>query len=241
MKIDAFFKFTYGLYILSSINDGKFTGHINNTALQVTAEPPQFSVCSHKDNLTTDFIQKSKVFSISIIEQNVDLEYIGHWGFKSGRDFNKFENINYNIGQTGCPIVLDHTVAFLECEVIKEIDLGTHIMFIGKAVDADILKQDVETLTYDYYRSVIKGISPKNSPTYIKKEKKEISEPIDSTEKEKGSNQNHEFICTVCGYVYNPEDGDPTSNIKPGTPFEELPDDWQCPICGITKDLFEKV
>jgi rubredoxin len=47
--------------------------------------------------------------------------------------------------------------------------------------------------------------------------------------------------CTVCGYIYDPEQGDPESGIEPGTTFEELPDDWVCPICGATKDQFEKV
>ncbi len=47
--------------------------------------------------------------------------------------------------------------------------------------------------------------------------------------------------CTVCGYVYDPEEGDSESGIKPGTPFEELPDDWVCPLCGASKDQFEKV
>ena len=48
------------------------------------------------------------------------------------------------------------------------------------------------------------------------------------------------WICTVCGYVYDPSIGDPTSGIDPGTAFEELPDDWVCPECGAPKDMFEK-
>jgi rubredoxin len=48
------------------------------------------------------------------------------------------------------------------------------------------------------------------------------------------------YECTVCGYVYNPKDGDPDNGIAPGTPFEDLPDDWTCPVCGASKDQFEK-
>lgn len=47
--------------------------------------------------------------------------------------------------------------------------------------------------------------------------------------------------CLVCGYIYDPEEGDPENGIDPGTPFEKLPDDWVCPACGVTKDQFEKV
>jgi len=47
--------------------------------------------------------------------------------------------------------------------------------------------------------------------------------------------------CTVCGYVYDPDSGDPSSGISLGTPFEDLPEDWVCPVCGASKDMFEKV
>jgi rubredoxin len=49
------------------------------------------------------------------------------------------------------------------------------------------------------------------------------------------------YMCTVCGYIYDPEEGDPDGGIEPGTAFEDLPDDWVCPMCGVGKDEFEKV
>ncbi len=49
------------------------------------------------------------------------------------------------------------------------------------------------------------------------------------------------YRCTICGYIYDPEAGDPDSGIKPGTSFGELPGDWICPVCGESKDEFEKV
>jgi len=48
------------------------------------------------------------------------------------------------------------------------------------------------------------------------------------------------WVCTICQYVYDPEQGDPDRGISPGTPFESLPDDWSCPLCGAGKDAFEK-
>jgi rubredoxin len=47
------------------------------------------------------------------------------------------------------------------------------------------------------------------------------------------------YVCSVCGYVYNPADGDPDSGIQPRTAFEDLPEDWVCPVCGAGKDSFE--
>ena len=48
------------------------------------------------------------------------------------------------------------------------------------------------------------------------------------------------YVCTVCGYVYDPAEGDPDGGIAPGTPFEKIPDDWVCHVCGASKDEFEK-
>lgn len=49
------------------------------------------------------------------------------------------------------------------------------------------------------------------------------------------------YQCTVCGYVYEPQKGDPDAGIEPGTPFEDLPDGWVCPICGASRDQFERI
>jgi rubredoxin len=48
------------------------------------------------------------------------------------------------------------------------------------------------------------------------------------------------YVCLVCGYVYDPVKGDPANGVKPGTPFDAIPDDWVCPDCGASKDQFEK-
>ena len=48
------------------------------------------------------------------------------------------------------------------------------------------------------------------------------------------------YVCSVCGYTYDPAQGDPDNDVKPGTRFEDLPDDWRCPVCGAAKDLFDK-
>jgi rubredoxin len=49
------------------------------------------------------------------------------------------------------------------------------------------------------------------------------------------------YECSVCGYIYDPAQGDPGNNVPPGTPFEKLADDWVCPVCGASKDQFDKV
>jgi ferric-chelate reductase [NAD(P)H] len=161
-------KISYGLYIISSKRNGKFNGQIANTVFQTTADPPIMAVCINKKNLTHEFIKKSNVFTISILSKETPMRFIGQFGFKSGRDLDKFKDINYEIGITGAPIVLDNTVGYIECEVVNSMDAKSHTIFIGKVLDAEILK-DGEPMTYAYYHEVKGGKSPKTAPTYIKR------------------------------------------------------------------------
>ena len=55
-----------------------------------------------------------------------------------------------------------------------------------------------------------------------------------------GGKNMDKYVCSLCGYVYDPEVGDPDGGIAPGTKFEDIPDDWVCPLCGATKDMFQK-
>ncbi len=228
MDIKAFFKLSYGLYVISSKYGDKLNGYVANTAFQVTAEPPQIAVSCHKDNLTSEIIGKSKVFSISVLDQKADVGVIGNFGYNSGKDIEKFDKMNYKTGKTGAPILLDSTIAWFECEVVDSFDVGSHILFIGKVVDSELIDEGKDPLTYDYYHKEMKGKAPKNAPTYIKEE----------TGKEKSSGSGQKFECAVCGYVYDPAEGDEAQGIPPGTPFEELPDDWVCPICAAAKSDF---
>ncbi len=233
MKPEAFFKITYGLYIVSSRDGSNYNGHISNTVFQITADPPRIAIATHKNNLTTQYIEKSKVFSVSILKQDVSLEFIGPWGYKSGRDLDKFQSANYKIGKTGAPIVLGHTLGYFECEVVEKVDTGTHILFIGQVIDAELMQEAEKPLTYSYYREVIKGISPRNAPTYTGGKHDAIPE-----HHVKAEAKSQRFQCTVCGHIYDPGEGDPHGGIPPGTAFEDIPDDWTCPICGVSKKDF---
>lgn len=125
-------------------------------------------------NLTHEFIKESKVFTVSILSKETPMRFIGHFGFKSGREIDKFGDINYKLGVTGAPVVLGHSIAYLEAEVIDMSDSRTHTIFIGKVIDAEVMA-DGEPMTYAYYHEIKKGKSPKTAPTYIKEgNKKEV-------------------------------------------------------------------
>jgi len=227
MNTKALHKLGYGLYIVSSRKGKRFNGQVANTVFQITSQPPTLAVSINKENLTHQFIRQSKVFTASILAKDTPLAFIGHFGFKSGRDIDKLKGIKYIIGKTKAPVVTDHAVAYLEARLTQEVDVGTHTIFIGELVGAEVINED-EPLTYAYYHLVKRGTTPKTAPSYIEGE-------------EKGTSKMAKYKCTVCEYVYDPELGDPDGGIAPGTPFEKIPDDWVCPVCGAAKSEFEKI
>jgi flavin reductase (DIM6/NTAB) family NADH-FMN oxidoreductase RutF len=166
VNLKALYKLGYGLYIVTSLKENKLNGQIANTVFQITSEPPTIAVSINKTNLTHEFIKQSKIFAASILAQDTPLSFIGHFGFKSGRDLDKLSGINYKIGETGAPLVTDNTLAYLEATVTKEVDVGTHTIFIGELVGAEVIKEG-EPMTYAYYHQVKRGTTPKTAPVYI--------------------------------------------------------------------------
>jgi ferric-chelate reductase [NAD(P)H] len=161
----AFRDLSYGLYIVTSRDQEKLNGQIINTAIQVTSDPPRLAVIINKKNLTHEFITKSRIFAVSVLEEATPLTFIGPFGFRSGRDIDKFAQVGFKEGVTGCPLVTDHALSVVEAKVFDHIDLGTHTIFVGDVVNSEVIK-DGRPLTYQYYHENLKGKSPPNAPTY---------------------------------------------------------------------------
>jgi flavin reductase (DIM6/NTAB) family NADH-FMN oxidoreductase RutF/rubredoxin len=249
MEYKAFHKLSYGLYIIASEYQGKKSGYIGNTAFQVTSSPPQIAISCHKKNDTSDIILKSGVFSLSVLRKEVSTSLIGEFGFMASSEIDKFAKVKVETHTTGAPIVVESVIAWLECRVVQTLDVGSHTLIIGEVADSRLLS-DEEPLTYDYYREKYKMLAPRNAPTYIEKEKLDSEKPhqekpvVVVTEEsgiETADADDEDYICTICGYVYNPEEGDLSMGIPPGTPFSDLPEDYRCPICNADKDYFKPV
>jgi ferric-chelate reductase [NAD(P)H] len=161
----AFKDLSYGLYIVTSRDQEKINGQIVNTAIQVTSDPPRLAVIINKKNLTHALITKSRIFAVSVLEESTPLTFIGPFGFRSGRDIDKFAKVLFKEGVTGCPLVTDHALSVVEAKVFDQIDLGTHTIFVGDVVNSEVIK-DGRPLTYQYYHENLKGKSPPNAPTY---------------------------------------------------------------------------
>ena len=240
IDFSSFHKLSYGLYIITSQFEDKKAGYAGNTGFQVTSTPSTIAVSSNKDNFTTEIIQKSKKFALSVLQKDLDISIIGDFGFKSTRDIDKFSKYQYKTGTLDIPVVTDSCIAAFECKVINEVDCGTHILFVGEVVNAEKLNSQ-PPLTYDYYHEHYKMLAPKNAPTYIDPANLQEEEKDEKKEEKTESSANSEHVCIICGYTYDPEVGEPSMGIPPGTPFEDLPEEFTCPVCGAGKEYFKEL
>ncbi|MBU4342494.1 MAG: flavin reductase family protein [Candidatus Omnitrophica bacterium] len=159
----------YGMYVVSSNKAGQLNAQIVNTLFQITSQPVTVAVSINKKNLTHEYIESSGRFTASILAEETPLSFIGKFGFNSGRKEDKFKDIKFKKLVSGCPVVLDHSIGYIEAKVINKLDCGTHTLFIGGMTESELLKT-ARPMTYDYYHQVKHGITPKTAPTFIKEE-----------------------------------------------------------------------
>lgn len=174
MDKKAMYKLSYGLFVLTAQEDGRDNDCIVNTVTQVTSEPNRITVAINKNNLTHDMVLKTGKFNVSILTEKAPFATYQHWGFQSGRDVDKMEEITVSRSANGLVYLPENANAYLSAQVIESKDLGTHTLFLADVTDGAVLSED-ESVTYSYYQKNVK-----TAPT----------------PKKKG------FVCTVCGYIY---------------------------------------
>jgi flavin reductase (DIM6/NTAB) family NADH-FMN oxidoreductase RutF/rubredoxin len=225
MDIKSLNDISYGVYVIGSGKGKKRDAMTANTVIQVAPAPPTVAISVAKSTMSYELIKKDKAFTVSVMARDTPLSFIGKLGFNSGRKTDKLKGLHVKTGLTEVPIITDNAVSYLEVRVKKEVDIGDYTLFIGHVVDAEVLTSK-PSLSYSDYIRERGGTTPDTSPSHNPRKKEDLGP---------------KYWCVVCGYTYDPEQGDPESGIKPGTPFDKLPDDWVCPVCGARKDLFKKV
>ena len=198
MNTKAMYKLSYGLFVCTAVRGDKMNGCITNTAVQVASDPNRISIAINKSNYTHDMVKETGACNISVISKDASFELFKHFGFQSGRNVDKFspdlldplakeiangESI-YKMADNGIPYITAGTNAYFSLKVEKEVDLGSHTLFICEPTFMTVLSDD-PSCTYEFYQSDIK---PKPQPV--------------------GTTPKGETIwkCLICGYEYVGED-----------------------------------
>ncbi|SFC65043.1 flavin reductase [Ruminococcus albus] len=252
MDMKVMNKISYGLYVLTARCGNQYNGCIINTLAQVTSSPNRVSVTVNKGNFTEYMIRSSGRFNVSMIDESADFSLFTHFGFQSGRWGNKFYDYALKKAENGLPIIEKGVCAYVCCEVVQTVDLGTHTMFIADVADGEVISEKAP-MTYAYYHANVK---PKPKPAA------------------ESGNTGERWVCNICGYIY--EGHLPDDFICPlckhgaadfsrvDTPAEAentaasadekwvcevcgyvhegaLPDDFVCPLCGVGSDKFKRL
>ena len=210
MDNSVLYDLSYGLYAIGAKDDNRDCGCIVNTVFQISTEGPIIALSMNKDNYTYDLIKKSNRFSVSILSEETTPDVINNLGFVSGKDNNKWEGFAFD-HLDGLPIVKENALGHMVCDVISMSETPTHYVILANVKDAQKDSAGAP-MTYSYYHNVIKGKAPKKAPTY----------------REETSSNTQQWVCSVCGYVYD------------GDNFEAESDAFTCPICNVPKVMFEK-
>ena len=214
---NVFRKISYGLYVVASNYKDVKSGCIVNTVSQITSENPIIAISLNKNNYTNFIAKQKKKLSISILSDKVNNEFIKTFGFASSKDTDKFKNTNYEYVDD-VVVVKDYASSYLVGEVINIIDCETHDIFLVRVLASEVLNDD-KSITYLDYQTKLKGSTSTKAPTYI--------------EQEVNNSDSHKYRCIICGHIYD----EAVEKVK----FNDLPDDWVCPKCGVGKDKFERI
>lgn len=181
--LTALFNIGYGLYVVTSNDGKKDNGLIVNTVTQVTNTPNRIAVTINKENYSHHVIKQTGKMNINCLTTDAPFSVFEDFGFRSGRNVDKFENSEVLRSDNGLAFLPRYINSFMSLKVEQYVDLDTHGMFICSVTEARVLS-DKDTMTYTYYYSNVK--------------------PKPETEGK------HGFVCKVCGYVYEgdelPED-----------------------------------
>ena len=189
------FNIQYGLFVVTTCDGGRDNGCISNTVEQVTAQPNRISMALCKESLTTELIQRSGRFTVSILSETADFELFKHFGFQSGRTVDKFADFTDCRRVSNGTLAITHgTNTYLSVDVEQAIDLGTHILFIGLVTEMETLT-DVPSATYSYYQEHIK---PKPQPIGKTAEGKTVWRCVICGYEYEGEKLPDDFICPIC-------------------------------------------
>ena len=182
LNTKAYEKMNYGLYLVSAAAEGKRHGCIVSSFAQVTSSyPAKFTITINKDHETCKAVSAAGSFSVTMLSASCPRELVNQFGYKSGRVTDKFADYEVLTDGAGNPYLKEHMVARVSCKVVDKLEIGSYILFVGQATEAEVLGEGA-MLTLEAYTNE--------------------GRPVPSTATVYRTMENGGFRCTVCGFVY---------------------------------------
>jgi flavin reductase (DIM6/NTAB) family NADH-FMN oxidoreductase RutF len=180
MNPKALYNLTYGLYLLSTREEGKDYGCIINTAVQVARDPDRIAISVQNNNKTCEVLKRTELFNLTAITEDAPFDLFKQFGMQSARDVEKFRGYpGVDRAPNTLPILSRHGNMYLSVYVDQVMDLGSHTLFIGQILDGEVLSNK-PSCSYGHYQANIK---PKTKKAAAK-----------------------QWECRICGHIYEGEE-----------------------------------
>ncbi len=195
----AFYAIGYGLYVVTTRENGKDSGLIVNSVIQIASNPTVLAVCINRSNYSCGVVQRSGKMNVNVLTEDTPFQVFQRFGFQSGKDTDKMKGLVYGRSENNLPFLREYTNAFFSLKVQNTVTFPSHVMFLCTVEESATLGNG-KSMSYAYYHASVK---PKAKPA-----------------KSKG------WVCKICGYVH-PEETLPADFIcpickHPASDFEKL-------------------
>lgn len=176
----ALFNIGYGLYVITSHDGIRDNGMIGNSVMQLTSSPERVAVAINKLNYSHDTILETREMNINCLTEDAPFKVFEEFGFKSGRDTDKFELCTPPRSDNGLVVLPKYINSYISLRVDNYIDLGTHGLFICTVTESAVVGEG-KTMTYDYYHANVKP-------------------------KPKAEAKTRGYVCQICGYIHEADE-----------------------------------
>ena len=189
----------YGLYIVTTRENGKDSGLVVNTVAQVGSNPTVLAVGINRANHSCGVVQRTGKLNVNVLTESAPFSVFQRFGFQSGRDTDKMQGLIYGRSENNLPILREYTNAFFSLKVQNTVTLPSHVVFLCTVEESEVFSKE-KSMTYAFYHASVK---PKAKPAAAKG-----------------------WVCKICGYIH-PEDDLPEDFIcpickHPASDFEKL-------------------
>ncbi len=228
----ALYAISAGVYVFSTTYEGRAVGRIVDAVSQVAADPKRVSVSLMKAGFTSGAVTLGSRFALTVLGGNATA-VIEAFGYQSSETTDKFAGFTVEHDEAGTPYVTEGALSEMSCVVCDVLDMGSHILVIGDVEEAHVFSRE-DALTYAEYRKqkaagaqgAAKAPSPSSPyPSAPSAPPTDAGNSASATDAESPACR-YGWRCMICGYVVEQD---------------TLPDDFTCPRCGVSKDLFERI
>lgn len=224
----ALYPISAGVYLLTTIDGSRGVGRVVDAVSQVSSDPKRVSVSLLKSGHTWKVVGATRHFCLTTLADDAPLQLIQDFGYQSSANVDKFLGHQAHSDERDVPWTPEGALSRLSCDVIATLDMGSHLLVIGEVTEAEVLAEG-SPMTYAGYRELKAGtVAGPGTAQAIDAPGTEPPAVEDPPAAAGGSGTGGRigWRCIICGYVVE---------------ADELPQDFTCPVCGVGREMFERI